>query len=71
MKIISDQVLKYLPLSAEPLLSWAEDTDLHRFLLELYSVEGTIVMADSHKETVNYADFGHDVYLHGRRSVRN
>lgn len=71
MNLISEELLEQLPLSAEPLLSWGEDTDLRRFLTDLSNREGSIVMADGHKETVNYADYGDYLYEHGVREFRS
>lgn len=71
MKLISDKLLVQLPFSAESLLSWREDTDLHSFLSELSDHEGTIIMSDGRRETVNYVDYGDFLYEQGTRDFRS
>lgn len=71
MGLISHELLEYLPFSAEPLLSWREDTDLYEFLSELSNVKGTLVMADGRRETVNYAFYGNYLYEQGIRDYRS
>lgn len=71
MEIINDRLLGYLPFAAEPLLSWQERTDIHRFLLDLSDMQGTILLPDGHKEAVCYRDYGDFLFQHGKREYRN
>lgn len=71
METINDRLFEHLPFAAEPLLSWQEGTDIHCFLLDLASTEGTILLPDGHKETASYKDYGHIVFQQGKRNYRN
>lgn len=71
MTIISDQVLHYLPFSAEPLLIWDENTDLLQFLCELNNQPGVIVLADGTRENINYSDTGVYAYQGAKKKSRS
>ena len=70
MGLISNDLVERMPFSAEPLQLWSEDTDLRHFLLELSSIEGTLLTADGHRETINYVDYGDYLYQQGGRDFR-
>ncbi|MHC5717421.1 MAG: hypothetical protein ACYTX0_36245 [Nostoc sp.] len=61
MEFFSEKALKLLPFAPEPKSQWNNNTDLLKFLEELYDQDGTIT-TEGKKINVNHRDYGKYFY---------
>ncbi len=69
MNIIPQAALNYLPLLAEPLSQWSEETDLLYVLYELLDIRATITTEDGTTITSSYRDLAPSYFEDGKKDI--
>ena len=70
MEIISDEVVKCIPFSPGPIITWNTNTDLQNFLYAINNLRGVVLRVNGQREVTDYRDSGKSAYEQGQKEFR-
>lgn len=68
--LIPDASLAHLPFKAEPISTWTEETDLARFLSDLFDTPAVVIAPDGERHEGTYREYGEGLFAGGLESMR-